>query len=364
MVALIIIIAIVIIAVVIYNSNKSNNNATKKQNISQAQMMDVVRNIASQSDNKGFYWDSYKTRKPKQAQEIEDLLGRDLSKATDVEAFEIVTTIERWSKNVGKPISELKENCLKELKPIIDEFGVDSLIERFKQERVKEAKTFNISQDNTICAFMLKWLIDIKTKLETQPIKEHINQVLEEKGIHISEEDIQKTMDELNLAPDISKEDREENRLLAVAKEGVDFISNNFKKLDNNGRIEALLYCTTCLIDLRTDYENSIDMDIKEDIYFLLLHDEVLCADNDDLIDDTISFINSRISFYNEQKRKLSESSYYTPMFIHNAFYENQLSEHPEVMKQVNVSPVELMMLQATLAETNSYLLKRKSEII
>lgn len=363
MVAIIIIIFIVIIAAVIYNRYK-NNNTPKKQNISQAQMMDVVRNIASQSDNKGFYWDGYKSRKPKQAQEIEDLIERDLSKATDIEAFEIVTTIERWSKNAGKPISELKENCLKELRPVIDEIGVDPIIERFKQERVKEAKTFNISQDSTICAFMLKWLIEIKTKSEAQPIKEHINQVLDEKGIHISEDDIQKTMDELNLAPDISKEDREENRLLAVAKEGVDFISDNFKKLDNNGRIEALLYCTTCLIDLRTDYENRIDMDIKEDRYFLLLHDEVLCADSDDLIDDTISFINSRISFYNEQKRKLSESSHFTPMFIHNAFYENQLSKHPGVMKQVNVSPMELMMLQATLAEANSYLLKRKSEII
>ncbi len=95
-----------------------------------------------------------------------------------------------------------------------------------------------------------------------------------------------------------------------------------------------------------------------------LLHDEILCAASKDLIDDTISFINSRISFYKEQKRKLSESSYYTPMFIHNAFYESQLSEHPEIMQQVKVSPVELMMLQATITETNSYLQKRKSEVI
>lgn len=363
MVAVIIIFVIIIVAVIIYNSN-NQSTTPKKQNISQAQMMDVVRNIASQSENKGFYWDGYKARKPRQAQEIEDLLERDLSKATDVEAFEIVTTIERWSKNAGKPISALKEVCLKEIKPVIDEFGIDPIIERFKHERLKEANTFNISQDNTVCAFMLKWLIDIKTKSEMQPIKEHLFQTLEDKGIHFSEDDIQKTIDELNLAPDISKEDREENRLLAVAKEGVDFISDNYKHLDEKGRIEALLYCTTCLIDLRTDYENSIDMDIKEDRYFLLLHDEILCADSDDLIDDTISFINSRISFYKEQKRKLSESSYYTPMFIHNAFYESQLSEHPEIMQQVRVSPVELMMLQATLAEANSYLQNRKSEVI
>ena len=163
------IIVIVIIGVIIYaisknNSTNSSQTSYNKENVNAANIVD--------SSNFTNYWTHLKNQMPQKAFAIESLTGRDLSKLSDKDAFEIAQSIERWSNIAGKPISQLKESFLSELKPVIDELGLEAMIERTKQERDKEAKTFNISRDNTICAIMLESLIKMKTNNELQPVQD------------------------------------------------------------------------------------------------------------------------------------------------------------------------------------------------
>ncbi|MBR5631503.1 MAG: hypothetical protein IKW82_07655 [Bacteroidales bacterium] len=354
----IIIIIICVLVIVVLRSNKKEEKPTQNKS---AQIMEHAKNVVAQSNEKGFYWQDFKRRKPEQASAIETLIGRDMSKATDIDAFQIVTTILRWSENAGCPIGELKKRFLKDMGPILEGMEYQQIVEQMKKSRSEEAAHFNVSLDNTISAFMLQWIQEEQQKRNESSA---LNKILDNLDLNEEEKSrmfssIQENVDSMGIAPDISGLDREENRLIELAEEGVDFISNNYKRLDKYGRKEALIYCTTCLIDLPTDYENELDMDKKEDRYFLLLHDKVIC----EKIDDTPGFINSRIEFYNEQKRKLAESPMYTPMFIYNAFYMNQLCEHPEILKEFNESPVELIMMNAVLDDLDKFFASRKRKI-
>ena len=58
---------------------------------------------------------------------------------------------------------------------------------------------------------------------------------------------IEQSEKELNLAPDISKNNNLENRLFELAKTCVDRLSNEFKPLSDVGRAEALLFFSTLI---------------------------------------------------------------------------------------------------------------------
>lgn len=161
-IAIFALLGIAVILVVINRFGRDDSSRTTA--MSKRQMMDAIRRMAAQSDRKGFYWKGYRNRKPQQAKDIEALLNLDLSMLGDVDAFEIVTSVERWSKNAGVPISQLKVYFMNEVKPIINEIGLEVIIERMKKEIDKEAKSFCISCNHTISAFMHKWLIEMKQK--------------------------------------------------------------------------------------------------------------------------------------------------------------------------------------------------------
>ena len=358
-----IIIIAIVVCVLIYFLVRSNKKEEKTpRQMQPADLMELTKKVVAQSNKKGFYWQDFKNRKPDQAADIEALTGKDLSKATDIDAFQIVTTVQRWSQNAGCPINKLKDNFLKEFEAISEGMEYEKIVEIMKNKRSEEAAHFNISQDNTVSAFMLQWL---QEKHQKESESSLLNSILDKLDMSEDEkkrmfDSIQEKVESSGLAPDISGYDREENRLIALAEEGVDFISTNYKPLNDQGRTEALIYCTTCLINLPTNYKNELDLDKKEDRYFLLLHDKVLC----DEIDDVPAFINSRIGFYNEQKRKLANSPMYTPMFIYNAFYMNQFCEHPEILRDFTESPIELIMMNAVLKELDRFFETRKREIL
>lgn len=362
------IIVIVIIGVIIYAIYKSNSTDSSQSNTNSTWSNQEIKDIVNPTGTSGManFWTKFKSRKPQDALAIEELTGRNMAKLSDKDAREIVSSIERWSKNAGKPISQLKAGFFNELNPIIDELGIDAMIERTKQEREKEAKTFNISLDNTICAIMLELLIEKKSKEEEQIMQNHINQVMADKGISISEEQIQQTMDELNIAPDISKLDREENRLFALANEGVKMLDNltvqfdgEPKQLGENGEIEARILCSTLVIDLHSHFKNEIDLDVKVDRYFLLLADESLSSD----IDDPIDFINSRISFY-QNKLKEFESMNVLEIFtidnalghLYNALYIHPLSENPDSISREDISSNDLVLFKSKLEKVIKFL--------
>ena len=117
-------------------------------------------------DKKGTYWKGFKSRKPDLAQEIESLIDCDLNTASDIEAFEIVTTLQRWAENVKCSIGMLKEKFMMELNEISDEETCRQTIESLKENQTEESTLLNISNENTISGFKIRWILEEFLKRE------------------------------------------------------------------------------------------------------------------------------------------------------------------------------------------------------
>lgn len=355
---IVIIVAIIIVAIVLLKNNGKTRASSSQTSCSQADIMNAVNRLAANSKELGFYWRNFKERKPQVAKEIEGVTKKDMSKLSDVDAFQIVTTLQRVSNNANLPIGGLKQSVYDQLfSHCSSESDIDEIISRLKSEKYKEASTFNIKPDNTYSNILLEWAVEYKEKLTKDAFLTHIASTLnlDDDDLESFKRSIEEKEDELNLAPDISQLDREENRLITIAERGVERLSSTYKSLSEDGRSEALLFCTTCLINLPTDYDNTLDLDRKEDRYFLLLHDKI--------IPDSVDFLNSRIEFYTDERKKLRSQSHYTPMFIFNAFYMNPMCEHPEILSEFKESPMELLLFQAALTDLQLFLEEEKSLI-
>ena len=103
------------------------------------------------------YWENFKERNITKAREIENLLNLDFSSLSDRDAREKVETLERLSKSMKCSISQIKENYLKEIEKYPARL-IPQMIESTSRGMTKEIEAFNIKQDNTATALMIKWL--------------------------------------------------------------------------------------------------------------------------------------------------------------------------------------------------------------
>lgn len=103
------------------------------------------------------YWESFKEGNPTKAKEIETLWGIDFSTLIDRDAKEKKETLERLSKSMKCPISQIKENYLKEIEKYPARL-IPQMIESASREVTKETEVFQIKEDNTASALMVKWL--------------------------------------------------------------------------------------------------------------------------------------------------------------------------------------------------------------
>lgn len=341
-------------------------------------LMDAVHKIGNTST--GRYWEGFKMRKPTDARGIEEICGRDLSQILDKDAFEIVTSIQRWSANSRIPIPQLKLNFLSQMEQFIEETGGswNDIINTCRSEKAKEAASFNISPDNTISNFMLEMAVKRQQEVQHESLGRQIA-----KDLNIPEEEVddflQRTEDKankLNIAPDISKLDREENRLFALAKEGVDMLDGlstlsggefGSLRMKKNGRAEALILCSTMVMDLHSHFKNEIDMDIQTDRYFLLMADEVMCSINRY---DIIEFINSRIEFYENTRLEIESLNPIEVLLIDNAYghifnalYLNPECDDPTHLGTASISPTDLVMFKKKFEDTQKAMLRGRARI-
>lgn len=312
------IVSVIVLFVILGNKDskeQKTNYRTSSSKLSNNAMMDIAKTIGQ--NRRGNYWQGFKARKPQDAKAIDALCGRDMETLTDADAFQIVSSFIRWSKNSGTPIAELKDNFIEQMKSLIAEGATfDMLVTRMKSEKSKEAKQFNISEDFTICSFMYEWLIEMKNEQERDLMTERFakNLNIPKERMDSYKEEIRKIEEEQNLAPDISQLDREENKLFALANEGVKHLmeisplveDEKKYRLNENGKFEARILCSTMVIDLHSHFKNEIDLDLQVDRYFFLLADSI----TGDYPDDEIGFINSRIAFYNEFTKRIKEEPY------------------------------------------------------
>lgn len=372
-------IIIVVIGVIIYFVVKSNIKSDKENkpvasSMTQNQrIMEVAKQVGRNSY--GNYWNNFKVRKPNQAKDIEIICKRDLSKLSDKDAFEIVSTLLRWSENAGVSIGNLKSWFLSQFEEQAKGLPYNQAIETLKQEKIKEAQQFNISPDNTACNFMLEFLVEKREKENNLSLGRKIAENHNVPAYKIDDflKEIEEKEKKLNLAPDISNLDREENKLFHLAEEGVRMLDNLTVGLDKElsltqqGKAEALVLCSTLVIKLHSHFKNEIDLDVQTDRYFLLLSDNTLDFD----VDDSIEFLNSRIAFYNKQVKEAMQLNPLQIFTIDNAMgiLFNTLYLHPGNSNPLNInkseiSPNDLVMFKGKLEKVVKYMNSGRKRIV
>lgn len=150
-----------------------------------------------------------------------------------------------------------------------------------------------------------------------------------------------------------------EKEMLEKAKFAASFISKNYKPLSKEGTIEAVIfYCTQldelcCMLgDMVLEspkYSSDLNFDKSEDRLVKVLVD--YCGDK--LGNDKYGFLNNRFEFYSEEFGRLKEDSYYSPLFIYNAFYNCPLSQKAKNV-DIHPSPIDLLQFHRALIKSES----------
>lgn len=357
---------ILIVCLLVKFTSKDQKGLVKEKQASLNQnLMKAAQNIGK--NTYGNYWQSFKVRKPTEAREIQLLCKRDMSKISDKDCFEIVTTILRWSQNAGVPVGNLKDWFLTNFEKEASGITYNQAIEMLKKEKIKESKQFYISPDNTACNFMLEFLIEKRSKEEARSLNKEVAERLNipDEGIDDFIDKIENKEQELNIAPDISQLDREENRLFHLAEEGVKMFNNlpigidKHLTLSDEGRAEALILCSTLVLKLHSSFKNEIDLDVETDRYFLLLHDATLVFDTE----DSISFLNNRIDFYNKQVKEaiqlnpLQLFNIENPIgYLFNILYLHPGNNRPLTLRKTEISVNDLVMFRGQLKRVVEYM--------
>ena len=281
--------------------------------------------------------------------------------SNSTQALAVLIAAREWNKRVNRKYHICSEKEIRDKALYI--FKKYSIYEEMSQKRYEEM-TQNIDGKNEEKDYSKTSSSPFKTqekntgKAEEDLYKKFQASMSERFGI--SQDDIEDTLEKLNLAPDLSKNDNIENKLLNLAKEGVDYIGKNFRELDEKGYYDALLLCTTFVIDLGTDHQNEIDLDKMEDRYFLLLFDTMIHCQ----LKDEIGFINKRIGFYTEEMEKL-QRDVNNSAYIYSVIYYNPLCDNPLDNFSVTFADLEIInAFDIVLKKTKKMLLERKLEIM
>lgn len=284
-------------------------------------------------------WQKFRQMNPQEAAEIETVSEINMDELDDKAAEELIFTFQYWAKKSGCSIIDLKQDFYDKSEAVFELLSYEENMRLMDENKLKFARTHNMNPDNTLFSFMQKWYSEKQSIKETESEgKFSFTRALSEKK-------------EKNKHNEV-----EAQRLWNHAKDAVDFISTS-KKLSDKGRLEALLYCTTCLFEDPSATNDNSPVDIFVGTFIYVELDKCSVCNND--------FYGKRIDFYQEEKRKLSEDSNYNPMRVYNAFFWNPLCENPENVgiKELNgygVTPFDFEAFKAVLKKVENYLNQNK----
>lgn len=112
------------------------------------------------------YWQRYKRNYPTKANAIETITERNMVMQGDKDIEELISSIERWAKNLGCDIQDIKNRFMITYKSTFGDKDTKDILEHIKNEKLtEEANRFHISSQNTCSHFMIKWL--------TEDLKQH-----------------------------------------------------------------------------------------------------------------------------------------------------------------------------------------------
>ena len=78
------------------------------------------------------FWQRYKRLNPTKACAIESITGRNMAMQSDKDAQELVSSMERWARNIGCDIQEIKTEYLKSFKSAFDNEDTKDILEHLK----------------------------------------------------------------------------------------------------------------------------------------------------------------------------------------------------------------------------------------
>lgn len=279
-------------------------------------------------------WQKFRKMNPQEAAEIETVSEINMDELDDKAAEELIFTFQYWAKKSGCSIIDLKQDFYDKSEAVFELLSYEENMRLMDENKLKFARTHNMNPDNTLFSFMQKWYSEKQSIKETESEgKFSFTRALSEKK-------------EKNKHNEV-----EAQRLWNLAKETVDLISNEHKKLSDKGRLEALLYCTAYLFENPSvsKLENPVEIFVGQHLAHEL--DKYSVLNND--------FYGKRIDFYQEEIAKLSNDPYYSPMFIYNAFYLNPLCENPRNMLD-DFPVLEVMTFDLFLKVVNNHLNENK----
>lgn len=124
------------------------------------------------ANNKESYWQWYRNTNPEKAESIEMITGKDMSLLGDKDAYELVSSMERWANNIGCNIKDLKVEFLKNYFVVFDNDETEEIIKHLKSNKLtEEANHFQISTQNTCAYYMIKWLQEEIETIDSQKMK-------------------------------------------------------------------------------------------------------------------------------------------------------------------------------------------------
>lgn len=147
-----------VIGICLYYLGKKNENSNQED----ANHRQNIKEVSQQSET---YWQRYKRFNPTKASAIESITGRNMAMQSNKDAQELVSSLERWAKNIGCDIQNIKTEYLKSFKSVFGKEDTKDIIEHLKNFKyTEEANLFHISQSNTCTHFMIKWLTESMQK--------------------------------------------------------------------------------------------------------------------------------------------------------------------------------------------------------
>ena len=214
---------------------------------------------------------------------------------------------------------------------------------------------FEQTADQELMVKCLSKYIDELTLSRTVKNQSNNDNTIHQTTNNIKEYDIdnlQQATNHLHIAHDVPDKDRV-NDIFLKAKNMARKLSNTFyTHLSSDGLLEALIYCSILLVDLKDDYTNTIDTSKLEDKYFLLLSDEIIMHSTNE-VGDTIDFLNNRISFYKTIANTLTHLDEDELRKVYYYFFINPLCvKKPNFNDKGNIVDVQLNVLRLSLIVT------------
>jgi hypothetical protein len=172
-------------------------------------------------------------------------------------------------------------------------------------------------------------------------------------------EEVDKTVEELNLVPDLSKNDNLENKLFRLAKELANYIGYYFKPFPKDGFFEALMYCGVLLLHFRSNYGNEIHLSDVTDCFYALTREDLDRAGH---VYDSEEFFNDRIAVWGRDEQLMSRDPEYQPLALYKAFYVAPFTSSAEFDSIPLPADAEIYRFKTVLSAMKTQLLWRHND--